>query len=223
MYQFNFDEPISTSNFKGKEFYEAHQNDSFLVDETNVAKILAQGKKMKESLQTYQSIKLPFFISDNEPLIVLKGTSDLDANDYTVNRLTGLCARYAAERYNSVPISALAESIGIPRPTNKSNMNLVKQYLSATPGSEHHMDFFGHWPLIVQLYLYNNNKLTTESMKRIMGIKNDSGQKYSTLFLNDSNVPNMIRETKKWTGASSAYKLDLEKTMQKFVSLYNSQ
>lgn len=161
MTQYVFDNYVLESTFKGSEFYNMKQNYLFLTDVAVVEGILCQGKKIRQQLkniQTGQTLRIgDALITHNEPLVIKKGGPNVTIADdkYTLNRLTGMCAAFAAQQGGSFnPKCAMAVSLGLDVTRDRI------LYYSATPGAEHFPDLFSYHPLLCAIKQLDSGKVT---------------------------------------------------------------
>lgn len=175
---YRFEDNVVEATFKGDEFYELHKDDQFLSDVDVVEKILCQGKRLRAAMKAVlpgHTLTIEgAVITQQLPLIVKKGGEGVTIEDdeYTLNRLTGMCAAYAAKSTDHTfrPKCAMGISLGI-------NMAAFKcLYYAATPGSEHFTKIFGHLPLICALRQVSLNKVPKESITRMASIKMANGK-----------------------------------------------
>lgn len=125
-------------------------------------------------------------INPNTPLIIKKGGpgSQVGDFDYTLNRLTGMCAAFAANQpVQYRPRSAMAVSLGLAVETDR------KLYYAATPGAEHFPEIFAHKPLlwVLRVKQLSLHKVTRENIARIASVKNNAGRNLADL-LNDNRI-----------------------------------
>ncbi|XP_061717592.1 uncharacterized protein LOC133525321 [Cydia pomonella] len=175
MTTFEFDEGVQQSTFKGEEFYTQHMNDLFLSEQKNLENILCQGKKIREKLKNVQPGSYleigGLMATQEEPLQIKKGGPGHTIGDgeYTLNRLTGMCAAYCARnRVTPLAKCAMAISLGIGD-TDK------KLYYSAAPGAEHFTEVFDYYPLLCAIQQLKSGKVSKESIARIASVKNKDG------------------------------------------------
>lgn len=118
--QYTFDETVAVSTFKGSQFYLQRKNFLFLTELEVVEGILCQGKKIRQQLKTLQPgqyLKIGnAMLRQGVPLQIRKGDPDVEILDheFTLNRLTGLCATYSAqESPEFTPKRAMGIALGI--------------------------------------------------------------------------------------------------------------
>lgn len=103
--QFNFEDSVTISTFKGDEFYSMRSTDIFLSDLVNV------------EVQPGQTLTIGnAMISTGSPLVIKKGgpTVEIKDDEYTLNRLTGICAAYSASQSSAFsPKCAMAITLGL--------------------------------------------------------------------------------------------------------------
>ncbi|KPJ06287.1 hypothetical protein RR48_14026 [Papilio machaon] len=120
MAQYNFDQNVVEATFKGTQFYEMHANDLYLTDILTVEGILCQGKKIRQQLKVLQPGQTLTIgnaqIRQGQPLVIKRGGTNIAIHDdeYTLNRLTGMCAAFAAQQGSSFsPRCAMAIALGL--------------------------------------------------------------------------------------------------------------
>lgn len=180
---YTFDESVLSSTFKGDEFYEAHRNDLFLTNQAIVEGILCQGKKIRQQLKLLQpgeTLTLgTAMISNGVPLIIKKGGPNVNIPDfdYTLNRLTSMCAAYAAQsRSEFSPKCAMAIALGLD--VGKDRI----LYYSAAPGAEHFTETFSWHPLLCALKQLEKGNVSKENIARIAAVKNNQGRTMADLL-----------------------------------------
>lgn len=190
---FNFDDSVVQSTFKGSEFYEMKKDDLFLTDSAIVENILCQGKRIRQQLkqlQPGQTLRIGNAITrDAIPLVIKKGGANANIKDdeYTLNRLTGMCAAYAAQqRTGFEPKCAMAIALGLSVQRDKI------LYYSAAPGAEHFPEIFSYCPLLCALKQLEMGKVTKENIARIATVKNNQGVTLSDILV--SQKPNIPRK-----------------------------
>lgn len=218
MAQYVFDNSVLESTFKGSEFYTMKQNDLFLTDFNIVEGIFCQGKKIRQQLkniQPGQTLKIgDALIAQNRPLVIKKGGPNVTIADdeYTLNRLTGMCAAFAAQQGGGFnPKCAMAVSLGLDVTRDRV------LYYSATPGAEHFPDVFTYHPLLCAIKQLDSGKVTKENIARIAAVKNDSGKTLATLLTEAKTVLNS-KLVKFGTGGSRGV-VELEKALTVVRSL----
>ncbi|CAG4981673.1 unnamed protein product [Colias eurytheme] len=218
MAQFKFDTSILTSTFKGSQFYAMKQDDLFLTNVTTVENILCQGKKIREQLKTIQpgqTLRIgDALVRTGVPLAIKKGGANIEIsdNEYTLNRLTGLCAAFAAQQGSGfVPKCAMAVSLGLDPARDKI------LYYSAAPGAEHFPDIFTYHPLLCAIKQLENGKVTKENIARIAAVKPDDGKTLAAM-LSDSKPSLESKLSKFGTGGSRGI-VELEKALRVVRSL----
>lgn len=179
-----FDTGVTQATFKGTEFYQMRQNDLFPTNKEQVEGILCQGKKIRQqlkNLQAGQNLTLEGVqVSQGVELVTKKGGLDIKILDseYTLNRLTGMCAAYCVSQEASFSLKcAMAVSLGLD--VNKDRI----LYYSAAPGAKHFTNKFGYNPLLCALKQLKLKKVTKENIARIAAVKDETGKTLSELLI----------------------------------------
>lgn len=215
---YKFDESVLVSTFKGSEFYEMRKNDIFLTDVATVENILCQGKKIRQQLkflQPGQTLKIGnALVKDSIPLLIKKGGPNIVVKDdeYTLNRLTGMCAAYATQMSAGFdPKCAMAIALGL---NVSKDRNL---YYAAAPGAEHFTEIFGYLPLLCALKQLEVGKVTKENISRIATVKDDSGKMLSALLV--AQKASLPRKLALFGAGGSRGTLELERALTVLKSL----
>lgn len=209
---YKFEESVLQSTFKGKDFYGMKKDDLFLTDSSIVENILCQGKKIRQQLkqlQPGQTLRIGNAITrDSIPLIIKKGgpNSNIKDDDYTLNRLTGMCAAYAAQQSAGYePKCAMAIALGL-----SPNRDRILYY-SAAPGAEHFPEVFSYFPLLCALQQLEMGKVAKENISRIATVKDDKGRTLSEILV--SQKSNLPRKLGLFGSGGSRGTLELEKAL----------
>lgn len=216
--QFDFDSTVTASTFKGDEFYGMHSSDIFLTDLATVEGILCQGKRIRQQLKTLQPGQILTIGNAQRrigvPLTIRKGGPGVEIKDdeYTLNRLTGMCAAYSATQGSSFnPKCAMAITLGLDVAKDRI------LYYSAAPGSEHFAATFTWLPLLCALKQLENGKVSKENISRIAAVKDASGNTLSALLIrNKTAIPNKLL---KFGAGGTRGLVELEKALNVLKSL----
>lgn len=206
------------SSFKGSIFYQIHANDIFLTEQVTVEGILCQGKKIRAQLKTLQPGQTltigNALMTVNTPLVIKKGGQGVTIKDdeYTLNRLTGMCAAYAAQQGSAFsPKCAMGVSLGL----DVSRDRIL--YYSAAPGAEHFTEIFTYQPLLCAIKQLEAGKVSKDNIAKIAAVKSDNGKTLSTLMVEaKAALPSKLG--KFGTGGSRGT-LELEKALNAIRNL----
>lgn len=183
-----------------------------MTDANIVENILCQGKKIRQQLkllQPGQTLKIGnALIRDAIPLIIKKGGANIVIKDdeYTLNRLTGMCAAYSAQMStNFEPKCAMAIALGLS--TSKDRI----LYYAAAPGAEHFTEVFGYLPLLCALKQLETGKVTKENISRIATVKDKNGKTLSALLVEQKAA--LPRKLAYFGAGGSRGTLELEKAL----------
>nr|UHR49888.1 MAG: nucleocapsid protein [Hangzhou sesamia inferens peribunyavirus 1] len=218
MAHYTFDQNVLEATFKGSDFYKMHINDLFLTDKDTVENILCQGKKIRQQLKTLQPGQTLTIgtaqISMGVQLSIKKGGPNVIIGDdeYTLNRLTGMCAAYATQQGSGFsPKCAMAIALGL----DVSRDRIL--YYSAAPGSEHFTEIFTYHPLLCSIKQLELNKVSKENIARIAAVKNNAGKTLATLLTD--NKPSLPTKLAKFGTGGSRGIVELEKALNVVKSL----
>lgn len=190
----------------------------FLADSEIVENILCQGKKIRQQLKTVQpgqTLKIgDALIAADRPLVIKKGgrTTEVADDEYTLNRLTGMCAAFSAKQNTGYsPRSAMAVSLGLEVARDRV------LYYSATPGAEHLPEVFTYHSLLCAIKQLESGRVNKENIARIAAIKNNTGKTLAEL-LKESKAFLSNKLEKFGTGGSRGI-AELEKALKVVRSL----
>ncbi|AFR34025.1 nucleocapsid [Herbert virus strain F23/CI/2004] len=154
---FEFNDNITSSSFRGETFYASHENDVFLRDVNKVKDILAKGVQLKRAIQALGEgenlVMKGYTVKAGIELTIYKGGPDLDDNVYTFSRLQGMCACIVFMNSTKYPdlIVAIAKANGFKWESSYTGVQR-SAYLSFTPGSHLFSHVFEYWPIACALY-----------------------------------------------------------------------
>ncbi|CAG4981670.1 unnamed protein product [Colias eurytheme] len=193
-----------------KNFGERPYNPFIAPDGTYTQRIAAQCSRQKPG----QTLRIgDALVRTGVPLAIKKGGANIEItdNEYTLNRLTGLCAAFAAQQGSGfVPKCAMAVSLGLDPARDK-----ILYYSAA--GAEHFPDIFTDHPLLCAIKQLENGKVTKENIASIAAVKPDDGKTLAAM-LSDSKPSLESKLSKFGTGGSRGI-VELEKALRVVRSL----